>query len=230
MAFQILPVEDRRAVLFRAEHSGNTTFRSKQGYMSARNAQLEAASLEQDFHHHLSGARGPTPFISFGTRARAMNWRQKLKEQGHQNFIVITIWAKDLPGIYSAEDVVSQLGYPQTGHPTGQTISGHHNEYLVEGGIAPDEYRILAIFEGGGDEPGQTVVFDNSPLYHTTTIIPDGFFPERRSGDALRDLDHEIHRRLGVRNEEKRDELVKAISGSPRGPIVGEIVYKREWC
>jgi hypothetical protein len=103
------------------------------------------------------------------------------------------------------------------------TISAHHDEYLVEGGIAPDEYRILAIFEGGG--PDRTVVFE-SRFYQITTTIPDGFFPGRRSGNALQDIEDEVRSHLGVRNEKKRDELVKAISGSPRGPLVGEIIYQ----
>ena len=54
------------------------------------------------------------------------------------------------------------------------------------------------------------VVFEY-PLYRVPTTIPDGFFPGRRSNNALQDLGDEIYNRSGVRDDMKRDELVKSI-------------------
>ncbi|KAL4754366.1 hypothetical protein BDW72DRAFT_190228 [Aspergillus terricola var. indicus] len=145
-----------------------------------------------------------------------MKRHQRLQEENRADIVVIAIWVKDLPGLYSAEDVAKQLGYPESGPKTSQgtTISAHRDEYLVEGDIAPDEHRILTIFEGGG--PDRTVVFESS-FYQITTTIPDEVFPGRRSGNALQDVEDEVRYRLGVRD---------AISGSPRGPLMGEIVYQ----
>lgn len=81
-----------------------------------------------------------------------------------------------------------------------------------KGGIAADEYRILAIFEGGGAE--RDVVFE-CPAYRISTTIPSGFFPERISNNALKDIGDEIYRYSGVRDDLKRDELLRSIIGRP---------------
>ncbi|KAL3437483.1 hypothetical protein BDV09DRAFT_192848 [Aspergillus tetrazonus] len=223
MAFQPLTEEERPCVLFRAEHRSNASLRD--GYILPRARRGSGGATVNDFHNHLAGVRTATPFVSFGSWRRAMHWRQILQTQNRADIVIIAIWVKDLPNLYSAEDVARQLGYPESGSETdgGTTISAHHDEYLVEGGIAPDEYRILAIFEGGG--PDRTVVFE-SRFYQIITTIPDEFFPGRRSGNALQDIEEEIWSHLGVRNEMKRDELVMAISRSPMGPLVGEIIYQ----
>ncbi|KAL4736615.1 hypothetical protein BDV11DRAFT_193493 [Aspergillus similis] len=223
MAFQTLREKERPCVLFRAEHRGNSSLRD--GYILPRALRANERVTVNDFHNHLAGVPTATPFVSFGKWRRAMNWHQVLQNQNRADIVIIAIWVKDLPGLYSAEDVAEQLGYPESepGMNQGMTVSAHRDEYLVEGGIAPDEYRILAIFEGGG--PDRTVIFESN-LYHIKTTIPDEFFPGKRSGNALQDVDDEIRYRTGVQNERKRDELVKAISGSPRGPLMGEIIYQ----
>lgn len=53
-----------------------------------------------------------------------------------------------------------------------ELLRNHHDEYLVEGGIVADEYRILAVFEGGGME--RDVVFE-CPFYRSPTTIPSEF-------------------------------------------------------
>ncbi|KAL4985265.1 hypothetical protein BDW68DRAFT_165466 [Aspergillus falconensis] len=223
MAFQSLTEESRPCVIFRAEHRGNPSLRDR--YILPRAPGAIGGATINDFNNHLAGAPVATPFVSFGTWGRAMRWRQVLQSQNQADIVVIAIWAKDLRGLYSAEDIAEQLGYPEFGPGTadGMTVSAHRNEYLVEGGISPDEYRILAVFEGGG--PDRTVVFENR-FYHITTTIPDEFFPGKRSGNALQDVEDEIVSHLGVRDDRKRDELVIAISGSPRGPLAGEIIYQ----
>ncbi|EZF75419.1 hypothetical protein H105_03006 [Trichophyton soudanense CBS 452.61] len=76
-------------------------------------------------------------------------------------------------------------------------------------GIAPDEYRILAIFRGDG--PERDIAFRHS-FYTISTTIPSKFFPGRSSTDALRDIEDAIFARTRVRDDRKRDELVKAIN------------------
>ncbi|KAL4761373.1 uncharacterized protein BDW70DRAFT_168115 [Aspergillus foveolatus] len=225
MAFKPLTEGERPCVLFRAEHRSNTSLRD--GYILPRERKDFGGATVNDFHNHLVGVRTATPFVSFGSWSRAMHWRRILQTQNRADIVIIAIWVKDLPGLYSAEDVAQQLGYPKSGSEPNRraTISAHHGEYLVEGGIKPDEYRILAIFEGGGLD--RTVVFE-SRFCQITTTIPDGFFPGRRLGNALQDIQDEIWSRLGVRNEKKRDELVKAISGPPRGPLVARSFISRQ--
>ncbi|CDM32749.1 unnamed protein product [Penicillium roqueforti FM164] len=63
---------------------------------------------------------------------------------------MIAVWVEGLVGVYSAEEAASRLEYIDIG--LGLRKSPHYKEYLIEGGIATDEYRILAVFEGGGLE------------------------------------------------------------------------------
>lgn len=147
-----------------------------------------------------------------------MRRREDLESEGEKDIVVIAVWAKNLAGVYSAEEVACRLGYSDTGLNPRRRLRNHHDEYLVEGGIAADEYRILAVFEGGG--PERNVVFE-WPFYQISTTIPSEFFPGRRSDNALGDIGDEIYEYSGVRNDMKRDELVKAITGSPQTfPII----------
>ncbi|RJE18780.1 hypothetical protein PHISCL_08881 [Aspergillus sclerotialis] len=183
-------------ILFRACIA--TASFSPRGDLYARRTIHGGAPTWRDFECHLSWARRPTGLLSFSSSwRRAMRQREILRNGGENDIVVIAVWAKDLAGVYSAEDVASKLGYPE------ERARVHRNEYLVEGGIAADEYRILAVFEGGGTE--RDVVFE-CPFYKNGE-----FFPGRRSNNALDDIEGEIYRHSGVRDDMKRDELVKAI-------------------
>jgi hypothetical protein len=50
--------------------------------------------------------------------------------------------------------------------------------------------------------------------YQIETTIPRYFFPGKRSNNALEDIEDEIYSHSGIRDNTKRDELVKAITGS----------------
>ncbi|BCR83531.1 uncharacterized protein ACHE_10933A [Aspergillus chevalieri] len=167
----------------------------------------------QNFDDHLSWNRKPTRFLSFGTWKRAMQRRKELEREGKTDIVVIAVWVEHLSGVYSAEEVAARLGYSDTGLDRRRKLWQHRDEYLVEGGIVADEYRVLAIFEGGG--PERNVVFA-CPFYDISTTIPSGFFPGRRSNNALEDIEYEIYSHSGVRDDMKRDELVKAITGNPQ--------------
>ncbi|KAJ5751477.1 uncharacterized protein N7511_008442 [Penicillium nucicola] len=200
-----LTADQTPAILFRAECSSNSTFR--EGYLCARSTTHADPPSWQDFDDHLSWKRQDTRFISFGTWRRAMQRRKQLENENKIDIIVIAVWAKGLAGVYSAEDAASRLEYSDIGR---NKLYPHHDEYLLEGGLAADEYRIVAVFEGGGRE--RDVIFE-CPFYRIRLTIPNGFFLERRSNNALGDIEDEIYRHSGVRDDQKRDELVKAIAG-----------------
>ncbi|PYH52386.1 uncharacterized protein BO96DRAFT_437954 [Aspergillus niger CBS 101883] len=209
----VRPLSDnaKPSVLFRAESGSNTNFR--EGYLCARRTIYEDPPSWQEFDNHLSWKRKYTRFLSFGTWKRAMQRLKNLESKGERNVVMIAVWVKGLAGVYSAEEAASGLGYSDTGRDRRRKLWHHRDEYLVEGGIAADEYRILAVFEGGG--PEHEIVFE-CPLYRVPAMIPSGFFPGRRSGNALQDIVDEIYSHSGVFDDMKRDELVKAITRNPQ--------------
>lgn len=139
-----------------------------------------------------------------------MQLRERLQRDGKMGIVVIAVWAENLAGVYSAEEAASRLGYLRTGPDRRRRLQNHHDEYLVEGGIAPDEYRILGIFQGDG--PEREVTFE-SQFYTISTKIPGGLFSGSRSTNALRDIEDEIFSHSGVRDDKKRDLLVHEIGG-----------------
>ncbi|KAE8400819.1 hypothetical protein BDV37DRAFT_296696 [Aspergillus pseudonomiae] len=187
MFFHPLPADATPWVLFRAVARS-----TDQCYLHARRTSGGPLSL-QDFDNYLSWeTEWHTPFISFGTWRRAMAQRKYLESTRERDIVVIAVWTKGLASVYSAEEP-------------------YRDEYLVEGCIAADEYRILAIFEGGGTE--RDVVFECLFIYQASTTIPNEFFPGRRSSNALEDIEDEIYYYSGVRNDMKRDVLVQVITG-----------------
>lgn len=201
-----LPADAKPSILFRAECSSNTSFR--EGYLCARKRDKSPPS-RKDFDDHLSWNQKPTRFLSFGTWRRAMQQRKILEDEGRVDIVVIAVWVEGLAGVYSAEEAASRLEYIDTG--LGPRKSPHYEEYLVEGGIAADEYRILAVFEGGGLE--HDAVFEY-PSYRIQATIPSLCFLGRGSSYALEDIEHEIYSHSGVRDDMKRDVLVEAITGN----------------
>lgn len=141
-----------------------------------------------------------------------MGQREYLESRGERDIVVIAVWTKGLAGVYSAEEAARKLGYSDIGLDTRRRLQPHRDEYLVEGGISADDYRILAVFEGAG--PERNVVFECPFVYQIPTTIPSGFFPGERSNNALEYIENEIYRHSGVRDDKKRDVLVKAITGS----------------
>ncbi|CEL06333.1 hypothetical protein ASPCAL07439 [Aspergillus calidoustus] len=198
-------------VIYRTECRANRSL--ERGSMFARRTAHGNAPTWRDFDNHLACVPRPTGLLSFTNNfRRALQRRELLERRGQRDIVVIAVWAKDLTGVYDAEEVASLLGYSDTGSDPCRKRRDHHDEYIIEGGILADEYRILAIFNGSGMQ--RDVVFECS-LYKSSTTIPYGFFPGHRSPNALQDLGDEIHYRTGVRDDLKRDELVKSIMGRP---------------
>ncbi|PYH96879.1 hypothetical protein BO71DRAFT_374435 [Aspergillus ellipticus CBS 707.79] len=174
------------SLLFRAECSSNTSFR--EGYLARDSYPL---------------AHGGGPCSDGKT----------LEGERETDIIVIAVWVEHLLGVYSAEEVAARLGYSDNGLDPHRKLWHHRDEYLVEGGIAADEYRIITIFKGGG--PEHDVVFEY-PFYRIQATILSGFFHGRRSNNVLVDIEDEIYSRSGVRDDIKRDQFVKAITGTPQ--------------
>ncbi|KAL3471730.1 hypothetical protein BJX99DRAFT_262951 [Aspergillus californicus] len=232
--FSPLSPDEVPKVLFRAECNNNRSL--SDGSLCARVTHYEGPPSEADFDNTLSWQKKiPTRLRCFST-----NWQQTLKRRAKMEekarkrrvemeeearkrgakmekeeeecIVVIAVWAKGLRGVYNAVDVASTLGYSEKGTVSKRKIWDHRQEFLVDGGILANEYRILAIFEGGG--PERPVVFE-CPMYRISTLVPSGFFCGRRTGNALRDIEDEIYSHTGVRDDQKRDELMKAIQGAP---------------
>ena len=156
--------------------------------------------------------------LESGPCSDGKHWKKERKT----DIIVIAVWTENLPGVYSAARIAARLEYSDTGRDRGRRMRHHRDEYLVEGGIAAvDEYRVLAIFEGGG--PPRNVVF-KYPSYYISATLPSGFSPGRRTGDALRDIEYEIYGHSGVHDDTKRDRLVRAITGTPEFSLSRTIV------
>lgn len=207
-----LSADGKPSILFRVECLANRSFNHR-GDLCSRRTDHGGAPRQHDFDNHLSWERKPTGLLSFSSSwGRTMRRRKMLEDSKKEGIVVIAVWTKDLTGVYSAEKVALMLEYPDTESSCRKRLPNHLDEYLVEGGIAADEYRILAVFEGGGTE--RVVTFE-CPFYKNSTIIPSEFFPGKRSNDALKDIEDEIYRRTGVRDDMKRDELVKGIMGRP---------------
>lgn len=102
---------------------------------------------------------------------------------------MVAVWAKGLTNVYNALDAAMILRYSDTGTDPRKNIWDYRQEFLVDNSIAADEYRILAVFEGGGES--RLVEFD-CPLYRIVTVVPDEFFCGRRTEDALVDIEDEI--------------------------------------
>ncbi len=68
--------------------------------------------------------------------------RQVFINEGAQDVVIIAVWLKDLPNVYSAYDVAHALQF------SGRQLGQDRDEILVCGGIFADSYRILALFRG----------------------------------------------------------------------------------
>lgn len=215
-----LSADEKPSILFRAECSSNRSFR--RGYLRAQRTPDSRPPSAQDFDDHLSWQREESRFLSFGTWKRAVSHLRKLEREKKTDVVVIAVWVKGLAGVYSAEEAACRLKYSDTDTDRKRKPWPHRDEYLLDGGIAADDYRVLAVFEGGG--PEHDVVFE-CPLYQITTRVPSGLFLGQRSNNTLGDIEYEIYSRSGVHDDMKRDELVKAITGNPHFPPILQYEY-----
>ncbi|KAL4904451.1 hypothetical protein BDW74DRAFT_179030 [Aspergillus multicolor] len=210
-----IPCDEVPAVLFRAECRRTRSLFN--GSIRARTPNHEGPPSAADFDDTLSWqTERPTRFRCFSTNwHQTLNRRAEMEQDEEEDIIVVAVWAKGLTNVYNALDAATTLGYSDTGTEPVRNIWDHHQEFLVDNGIAADEYRILAVFEGGGES--RSVKF-KCPLYRIVTVVPDEFFCGRRTVDALVDIEDEIKCRTGSRDDQKRDELMKAIANVSLAP------------
>ncbi|KAF3481525.1 uncharacterized protein GIQ15_04284 [Arthroderma uncinatum] len=130
--------------------------------------------------------------------------------EGKQELVLIVVWAKELGGVYDAEELASKMGYSDS-NADNRKPRNHRDEYLVDRGIG-DEYRVLAVFEGGG--PDSVVTFECSS-YRIKTTLPNGYFTGRDGESPLEKIGNEIYRHTGVRDDSLRDYLVQSVARTP---------------
>ncbi|KAK3310631.1 uncharacterized protein B0T15DRAFT_44243 [Chaetomium strumarium] len=152
--------------------------------------------------------RRPGPFISM----YANNWNKALDrrrwylEKGATNVVIVAVWLKKLP-VYDAYTLAGFLRIPDN--------KCDPDELLVLGGIAADQYRILATFDGMGN-PGRALLSLNG--LNVDVLLPPafiggnehayGFLPN--ATDKLRD---EFYSCTGERDGIKFCKLAIALAG-----------------
>ncbi|RHZ61287.1 hypothetical protein CDV55_104155 [Aspergillus turcosus] len=217
--FHPLSGDDKPYFLFRAESQDNRSFEN--GGIFARNPRHNHPTA-QDFDNHLSWQRIDTGLVSFTSSwRRVMERRQMLIDRREEDVIVVAVQAKNLVGVYSAERVAEALGYRDENNDPRRRPC-HRDEYLIYGGISPDEYAILAVFDGR--EPCVPVIF-NTPAFEYHGQIPRNSLPGQAERGPLVALEDEMYRRTGRRDDLVRDELVRTICGVPHMPWLVRTIY-----
>lgn len=82
-------------------------------------------------------------------------------------------------------------------------------------GVSWEARASLRLSRINHEGPPRNIVFE-CPFYRILATLPGGFFPGKRSHNALRDIEDEIYSRSGVRDDMKRDGLARAITGTPQ--------------
>jgi hypothetical protein len=125
--------------------------------------------------------------------------RNALLKEGQKNVVIIAIWSKGMHNVYDAHEITRQLRQLRREDP--EKGFQHHHEYLVHGGISADEDRVLAIFDGQGQQT-------NIPLslQHLagSVTIPDTFMLNTPGKTAKKKLQFEIYQRTGVDGDSKQ--------------------------
>ncbi|KAK1992437.1 hypothetical protein LX36DRAFT_662422 [Colletotrichum falcatum] len=97
------------------------------------------------------------------------------------------------------------FGYPYMAANRRRCVKNHRNEYLLYGGIAADDYRVLACF--WGDEATTTHIVSLSPFPGETTKypakIPQGTSINTENGDLTEELKLEVYSNIGLWDERK---------------------------
>jgi hypothetical protein len=186
------PLKNPPAVLYRVEchdQPPGTYNGAYDGFNIISRAPFRPIS-RQAFHDCLSWAPVATPFMPFASDwNRALRRRRQYIQQGRQNVILFAIWSKDMHNVYDAYDAAVSVG---------RNPSVHLDEYLVHGGISADEYRVLAVFEGQGEQLNIPI---GVPGFQSTTIMPEAFMtntPSNTAEENLEKLMYEVYQRTGL--------------------------------
>lgn len=163
--------------------------------MLTRDPKLPAT--RDSFDNHLSWTKTPTPFISFfNSYQKVVKRRQWMLASGAKSVAIIAIWAKDLR-VYDAYDAAKALGYDNDGSGNRRRLKYHEGEYLVEGGIVADEYRVLAIFDGIGEM--ESIKQDTPGIVGGSAAVPPEWLRGAPGVTMIEKIEMEIYGNTGIR-------------------------------
>ncbi|EED18031.1 conserved hypothetical protein [Talaromyces stipitatus ATCC 10500] len=141
-----------------------------------------------------------TPFIPFTIDwGRALKRRRKLIGKGRQDVVIIAVWSKGLHNVYDAYEAAKTLRYRD-----GNVFDGHPQNQ----GIAADEYRVLAIFDGQNELEG--VPLSVPGLIGPVTVpsfiphTPRGTMKEMLEEQLQECLRIQIYSRTGIRGDSEQ--------------------------
>ena len=217
-AFSPLPRDSRPCILFRLEHPENSSFTSN-GDMVSRNPLM--ALNRAAFDNHLSWEHRGSPLRSFfRTWERIIARMRWLINRGTavEEIILLAVWSKDLPGVYDAYDVASQLEYNDGSSDHRKRLNVHRDEFLVSPGICAEDYRILAIFQASSIE---TYLNFAIPGLQSRARVPSTFARtilaapnlSTQGEKATYELQMEMYSHTGVEDPRKLYALVLSICG-----------------
>jgi hypothetical protein len=173
----------------------------------------------QAFDDHLSWAHRPTPFISFFNNwGQALARRRWLLEEGANNVTIIAVWVKDLHYVHDAYDIATALRYTDDNRDGARQprqprqLRHHFGEFLVEGGIRADDYRILATFDGDGPE---RLVSLSIPRLRVEVMVPGDFAQSAMASTPTQKLEDEVYSCTGVKCNQKFERLVCRMGNVP---------------
>jgi len=129
--------------------------------------------------------------------------------QGAQSVVVIAVWLDGLE-VYDAYDIARHLSMDRP--------EQHLGEFLLQGTIWADSYRILAMFYG--NLPLEDVALSTQGWIFEASL-PGGFtrytqtaiIDTRTPRDVTKDLEDEIYSFTGTRGGVKLDCLLRSICG-----------------
>jgi hypothetical protein len=208
------PLENPPAILFRAECQDRTpwTFNGRDYDMAARDRTVPIPW--ESLNDRLSWEKVDTPFIPF-TRSWEVVLRRRhaLIQEGHQNVVIVAIWAKGMRNVYDAYEITRSLKLLKGEDPDKDFE--HFNEYLVHGGISADEERVLAIFDGQREHvgihlrvpvpglPGSTTISKLKTIPGSVTI-PESVMINTPGSTARQKLEYAIYQRTGLHGDSKQ--------------------------
>lgn len=212
-----VPERQRPLNLFRVENSNNSSFRNHN--MVARDCGIPPTWQACD--NHLSWNRtANTPFLSFFTCwGQALRRRRYFQNRGEQGVVIIAVWAKDIHHLYKAEDIARALGWDNSGQDRRRKLAYFRHEYLVWGGIAADDYRILGVFSGDGPERSVllcSITMTNNTTHTFQASLPGNFGDNATQRDVSTEVLNEMHSCTGVIDAYKYNVLIACIGGQAR--------------
>ncbi|KAI9862065.1 MAG: hypothetical protein M1813_004837 [Trichoglossum hirsutum] len=123
---------------------------------------------------------------------------------------------KDLHYVHDAYDIASALWYKDDNRDRRRQRCNHFGEFLVEGRIRADDYRILAAFDG--DEPERLVSL-STPRLQVEVMVPGDFAQSATASRPTQKLEDEVYSCTGGKGNQKFERLVHCMGNVPSSLI-----------